>query len=59
MLFGLSAIAGRAADAVPVNWEWISGIERPLPKSATTVLALPRSFVDRPDELGGSSVHMM
>src|SRR5262245_9110300 len=47
------------AHAAPLSWEWLPGKRADPTAPKTTVAGLPRSFVDRPDQVTGSQMHVM
>ena len=47
------------AHAVPALWEWLPGHEPPVGQPKSVMAALPRSTVDRPDEVAGAQLHLM
>jgi len=59
-LIAVAAVAcvAMTANALPPRWEWLPG--QPQARTAKSTLpALPRAIVDRPDDFAGPQVHVM
>jgi hypothetical protein len=58
-LAAFAALSLSASVAAPTRWEWLPGHAPSASTPKTVAAALPRSLVDRADEVSGAQVHAM